>query len=924
MYESNYTPVVETNPDQNGSDSAARVPIRRADDLTELLATLAKQEGGRIEDAERMAQLIQYAMQGGPVLALRQRNAASDKWRTLWVNLDDESDDRVEGVRVGETGEWYFCTVPLSEVPPSNSKGESQKPQFVAPQKKYVTALNLLFADFDAHDLNTAKDSLLAHIDGLPHAPSVIIDSGGGYHCYWLLNETIELDTDEMRNRYSRLITAWLKYVGEAADTSAAGLGRVLRIAGTQNHKEAQPRPVTFVKFDMDVRYTLEELTGDMLDQIATSADGEAVPAPGAEGLSVEAALALMEQSTNRFHSDPDGPTVQDLLVGNVSELANDASSIDWRIMYTAAYYLGRKPELVVELFKKTRWYDPGTRVEKHPDYEGYIRHTAREACAACQSIHWMWRGIPDLTRYGTDHGGHADAVSVVAAGRFCYSPAWGWLEYDGTHWTGGAIDNDGRGLAMYSLQTLIGEVLSIRALQFYTQAGTATLTGSSDEAKKNEKKARACTRDAGRLRGVEQFLQSALVVPDTRFTDRPEYLLNVANGTVDLRTGELREHRRTDYFSYCIGVEYDPNAKSELWERLLREWVGTDEMVSYLHHAAGYSVTGSTRLECMFYLQGTPQGRDGKGTFLNTISELVGNPLAVATMFETFTNSKEDSSGFKLAPLHSARMVIASESRPTYRMNEQLVKLVTGTDHISCAFKHKQVFTYKPRFKIWLMSNHPIRGASDDEAFWRRFRIIPFPNSRSDDEVDFTLKDRLREPAEQRAILAWLIEGAGLWYANGLADPIVVKQEREKQRTANDYVLQWLSEVAFVIPEDDRNPDSRSHWTSGDDLYQSFKDWTQESGIRYQVARQEFTKRLTAAGFETKQIQDKGKRVRVTLGILLTPYLTGNTADPKSKSKSKSKSKPKPVPAPAPALDPVPVSMNGGIKVNFKGIELY
>jgi hypothetical protein len=152
----------------------------------------------------------------------------------------------------------YFGVHPSTQIPPANSRGEPAPPERVRAQIPYIAAINCLFAEFDAVQFHNEKDRILSHIGGLAQRPSVVIDSGGGYHAYWLLDETFYLDSPDARERAMRVQAAWVEYV--RGDPGAKDLARVLRLPGTLNHKYTPPRPVQVVRSSFDRLYSLGDL----------------------------------------------------------------------------------------------------------------------------------------------------------------------------------------------------------------------------------------------------------------------------------------------------------------------------------------------------------------------------------------------------------------------------------------------------------------------------------------------------------------------------------------------------------------------------------------------------------------------------------------------------------------------------------------
>jgi len=92
----------------------------------------------------------------------------------------------------------------------------------------------------------------------------------------------------------------------------------------------------------------------------------------------------------------------------------------------------------------------------------------------------------------------------------------------------------------------------------------------------------------------------------ETEELDTDPYLLNVQNGTIDLRTGELREHRQEDLITRIADVEYNPNAACPIWKKFLMEIMNYNtELLHYIQKAAGWGITGNTAEQSMFFAKG-------------------------------------------------------------------------------------------------------------------------------------------------------------------------------------------------------------------------------------------------------------------------------------------------------------------------------
>lgn len=447
-----------------------------------------------------------------------------------------------------------------------------------------------------------------------------------------------------------------------------------------------------------------------------------------------------------------------------------------------------------------------------------------------------------DLVNYPTHDAGNAQMVNLLYPGQFAYCSALGWLQHTGTHWQGDHAE--------FGVNQAITEMLITRRMAAVKAEREDVVKGTvPSEPHKNN------------IKGMYRDL----VVKSLGEFDSDPNVLNCANGVVDLRSGELVAHGPSNRFTYCVQTPYNPLADVTEWIAFLNDTVGDyGEIADWLQMAFGYSVSGLTREECLFYICGPT--RSGKGTFTNAALTLLGQPLARGVDFNTFTRAREDGQNFDLASLRTARLISASESGRYASLNEAVVKNITGNDPIIAAYKHRDQFTYTPQFKIWMSSNHPVKGDVDDDAFWGRLRVIRFPNSHLDDE-DKGLKWRMSGPNVLPGLLAWAIEGARRWYASrqGLITPVTVRAATKQQRAELDHVQQWLDACTVKREE--------AIVTMGN-LYQSYCDWCAD--MYTPMATAILGRSLVAKGYEPTLKKDKGKVYRVYKGLILRDSMGG------------------------------------------------
>ena len=296
---------------------------------------------------------------------------------------------------------------------------------------------------------------------------------------------------------------------------------------------------------------------------------------------------------------------------------------------------------------------------------------------------------------------------------------------------------------------------------------------------------------------------------------DRDLWALNTPGGVVDLRTGAIRPHARDDRFTKITNVT--PAAGCPTWlDFLQRATGGNNDLIGFLKRMCGYALTGEVREHALFFVYGT--GGNGKGTFLNTITHIMGDYQRVSGS-ETFTESPGDRHTTELARLQGARLVTAQETEEGKRWAESRIKALTGGDPITARFMRQDDFTFLPQFKLVIVGNHKPSFRSVDDAIKRRLHLIPFTTVLQPGEKDPMLPEKLR--AESSGILQWMIEGCVEWAANGLQAPQIVKESTEEYLGAEDSLQQWIDECCDIGPG----------FAASKALFSSWSSWCDSSG---------------------------------------------------------------------------------------------
>ena len=380
----------------------------------------------------------------------------------------------------------------------------------------------------------------------------------------------------------------------------------------------------------------------------------------------------------------------------------------------------------------------------------------------------------PAHTFAWTDYG---NAERLVAAhGRdLRHVPGLGWLAWDGRRFE---RSEDGEPMRRAKL--------GARAL--YRAAGDC----DDDEKRKEMVKWARQSEAAPRLSAAVALAATEReVLARVADLDADPWALNVANGTVDLRTGKLREHRRSDLLTKLAPIAFDPAARCPLWEGFLQTaFDGNNDLVAFFRRAVGYSLTSLIREHVLFICHGG--GSNGKDTALGAIGGLLGE-YAHVTPSSTLLEQRHEGVPNDLARLRGARFVTASETGSGRRLNEERIKEVTGGGVISARYMRAEWFEFRPQFKLWLCTNHLPRIHGTDHGIWRRVRLIPFRVTIPDEQQDEELPAKLA--GELPGILNWAIAGCLDWQQQGLAAPEVVSDATADYRSKQDAMGRFLAE---------------------------------------------------------------------------------------------------------------------------------
>ena len=336
------------------------------------------------------------------------------------------------------------------------------------------------------------------------------------------------------------------------------------------------------------------------------------------------------------------------------------------------------------------------------------------------------------------------------------------------------------------------------------------------------------------------------LIAITTDKLDSNPYLLNFENGSVDLRTGELREHRREDYITKIVRCKYTQELIGPRWLQFIEQMFG--DLAGWVQKAVGYSLTGITSEKAVFLLLGPTD--TGKTTFLTTLKTIFADYSSLLQIDTLMCSRTQDSNTLAdLADLRGARFVITSETEEGQRLREAKLKRITqGMGDIKAVRKYENPITFPETHKLWIDANYAptIRGA--DEAIWKR--LLPIPCKHKPNKKDRELGGKLLRESE--AIASWVVAGAIRYFKEGLDRPERIEVTRDSWKSDMDFISDFISECCV---------ETKGASVGASELYEAFHVWAKKQGHEHPITQTAFGTRLFDRGFEKGREGGTGRR---------------------------------------------------------------
>lgn len=321
---------------------------------------------------------------------------------------------------------------------------------------------------------------------------------------------------------------------------------------------------------------------------------------------------------------------------------------------------------------------------------------------------------------------------------------------------------------------------------------------------------------------------------------DSDRMLLNVSNGTINLKTGKLQQHRREDYITKLAPVDYDPEATCPRFDQFLLEVMeGDPEMVDYLWRVLGYALTGDTRERVIFLLYG--EGANGKTTLIERFANVLGD-YAHSAPFKEFLHKLHDGASNEIAQLQGKRFVYSVEPTRGRSFDEAILKQLSGQDKVRARRLYAESTEWRPELKLFLAANHKPQIRETSDAIWDRVRLIPFLARFEGARMDRELAQKL--DAELPGILAGAVRGSLDWQRRGLCPP-------EKVEIATVGYRMEMNDVGNFVQE--RCVVGEMELTGN--LHRAYQNWAIAEGIRFPLKIKSFSQELERLGHHRKKV---------------------------------------------------------------------
>jgi len=560
-----------------------------------------------------------------------------------------------------------------------------------------------------------------------------------------------------------------------------------------------------------------------------TTGENEMVPAEPASDVSKLQVNEIIQQ----IRSSRQKEKFERLFDGNTAGYSSP-SEADLALCSILSFWTKKNPGLIDSIFRQSNLYRPKWDEKHYSDGRTYGQETISMATELCTEVYnpLVSPDIKEIKDFlNNQERGDAELLASLFHQEFLYDHiAQCWLWYENGVWN--------QDQEKQTLRIAVEELTRV-----YLDASSRTdqeitrLIGEKNEgnreriAQLEELRDRLRVRvnklnNRNRITNVLKMAESWLPTATWKF-DRDPLKLNLANGLYDLESNKLLEHSHEHLCLKQGPVAFDKDAAAPHWDEFLNTIFGGDqELIRFVKQAVGFSLSGLCDLQALIFCYGS--GANGKSTFFGVLREMLGDYYQ-GIQVETFLSKAFQSSSepYELARVKGARMVVSDEVPEGRKLNESLVKNLTGGDQIHARNPYEKPFSFDPTHTLWMFGNHKPVISGMDHGIWRRINLIPFTVTISENKKR-PQEEMMKEfKGEISGILNWALEGWRDFRENGLVVPEAVEKATSEYKSESDTL------EAFLEEKSKPNNAAKVHTTK---LFKKFKEWSQDNNEPEQI----------------------------------------------------------------------------------------
>ncbi|MEI9477204.1 MAG: phage/plasmid primase, P4 family [Deltaproteobacteria bacterium] len=653
-------------------------------------------------------------------------------------------------------------------------------------------------------------DEALSKIQEFRLKPTLIIHTGGGFHCYWVLSNPIEVSAYGIETIEAINKTLSLELGGDAGTQD---ISRVLRVPGTYNLKiPDNPRPVEMIS-NSRTKYVFEDL--------ACFIPSEDFKKERSVRKSTSTSLRSKVQDGNREPIDIDNLPISQkikslILHGNDGSYPS-RSEADMAVITTLVRH-GIKEDTIRQIFQT---YPIGEKYRSAPSPEKYLEHSIKSA--------EQFSGLSEE-------------------------------ELEDPLFISGSLMKGPKGyqLKVVKFQEYIIKKFKIKILD--REKAFCIHNGQCYEHSTEESLNKLCQRELGGHRElftkstlndfIHYTIGEALIDSEKAHQDEINYL-TLQNGLYKLDEGKLIPHTPDIYTTNLLPYDYDPTAKCCRFLQFLEEiFMGDREKIEFIQEAVGYAFHKSIPTPAIFFLVGT--GNNGKSVFINTISNLVGKNNTSNVSFNKLSQE------YYVLDLFQKMINISGETPHGKQFNTDMLKQVVAGDWVTGRRPYMEPMKFRPYAKHYLAMNQAPIITDNSHGMWRRIWLIPFLRTFTEKEMDRNLESKL--VLELSGIFNWALEGYNRLRKNGFALKEVpsLKLAKLEYRNDMDTVRAFANEKLMRTG----NPGDKFKFS---DAYNRYVSFCQAEGKGKDVEEKKmFKKILQELGFKIENSKKDGNQVHI------------------------------------------------------------